>query len=137
MEEKRAVYAPPRAKSKRNIIILAVLAALLLIILAIVIPVYFTVIKPNSNKISASDTPGSTAKPSPTITGAPTVAAVVTGGDGSKVTMDDGTTFTYHNPFGGYWYWDENDPFNNSAKAQTWSPSLNETFRYGIDKIRG
>ncbi|KAG6886030.1 hypothetical protein C0993_005214 [Termitomyces sp. T159_Od127] len=137
MEEKRAVYAPPRAKSKRNIIILAVLAALLLVILAIVIPVYFAVIKPNSNKTSVPDTSNSTAKPSATTTGTPKVAAVVTGGDGSKVTMDDGSTFTYRNSFGGYWYWDENDPFNNGARAQSWSPALNETFRYGIDKIRG
>ncbi|KAG6891328.1 hypothetical protein C0992_008782 [Termitomyces sp. T32_za158] len=139
MEEKRAVYAPPRAKSKRNIIILAVLAALLLIILAIVIPVYFAVIKPNSNKISNPDTSDPAAKPSSTTatSGTPKVAAVVTGGDGSKVTLEDGTTFTYRNPFGGYWYWDENDPFNNGAKAQSWSPALNETFQYGTDKIRG
>ena len=29
-------------------------------------------------------------------------SAVVTGGDGSTITKEDGTTFTYHNPFGGY-----------------------------------
>ncbi|KAG5717966.1 putative glucan 1,3-beta-glucosidase D [Termitomyces sp. T112] len=137
IEEKRAVYAPPRVKSKRNIIILAALAAFLLIIFAIVIPIYFAIIKPHSNKNSDTDTSDSTVKPSATTTGAPTVAAVVTGGDGSKVTMDDGTTFIYHNSFGGHWYWDENDPFNDGARAQSWSPALNETFRYGIDKIRG
>ncbi|KAG6917780.1 hypothetical protein DXG01_001052 [Tephrocybe rancida] len=136
MEEKRAVYAAPRAKSKRNIIILAVLAALILAIIAVVIPVYFAIIKPNSNK-SSSDSGSTTAHPTSTGTGKPTVAAVVTGGDGSKVTTGDGSTFTYSNSFGGYWYWDENDPFNNGARAQSWSPALNETFRYGIDKIRG
>ena len=51
--------------------------------------------------------------------------------------MEDGTTFTYKNPHGGYWYWDEKDPFNNGARPQSWSPALNETFRYGADLIRG
>ncbi|KAG6845238.1 hypothetical protein H0H87_012230 [Tephrocybe sp. NHM501043] len=136
MEEKRAAYAAPRTKSKRNIIILAVLAALVLAILAVVIPVYFAVIKPNSDKNPASDTSDSTAA-HPTSTGKPTATALVTGGDGTKVTTDDGSTFTYSNSFGGIWYWDENDPFNNGAKPQSWSPALNEKFRYGIDKIRG
>uniref|UniRef100_A0A0W0EVF7 glucan 1,3-beta-glucosidase n=1 Tax=Moniliophthora roreri TaxID=221103 RepID=A0A0W0EVF7_MONRR len=26
---------------------------------------------------------------------------------------------------------------NNGAKAQSWTPALNETFRYGVDRIRG
>jgi len=51
--------------------------------------------------------------------------------------MADGTTFTYKNSFEGYWYWDETDPLNNGARPQSWTPALNETFRYGIDKIRG
>jgi glucan 1,3-beta-glucosidase len=51
--------------------------------------------------------------------------------------MEDGSTFVYRNSFGGYWYYDENDPFNDGARAQSWSPALNETFRYGIDPIRG
>ncbi|KAG6814282.1 hypothetical protein H0H92_013407 [Tricholoma furcatifolium] len=140
MEEKRAAYAPPRTKSKRNIMILAIVAALILLILAVVIPVYFAIIRPNSNRSSSdSNTQGSTAA-KPTSTGSssnPKVAVAVTGGDGSTVTMDDGTTFIYSNPFGGTWYWDENDPFNDGAQAQSWTPALNETFQYGIDKIRG
>ncbi|KAG6850605.1 hypothetical protein H0H93_011273 [Arthromyces matolae] len=140
MEEKRAAYAPPRAKSKRNVIILSVLAALILIIIGVVIAIYFAIIKPNNNNKTTGTHPSSSSSSSPpsaTSTGKPTVAAIVTGGDGSQVTMDDGSTFTYKNSFGGYWYWDENDPFNNGARAQSWSPALNETFRYGIDKIRG
>jgi len=62
---------------------------------------------------------------------------VVTGGQGSTITLEDGSTFVYNNAFGGTWYWDENDPFNNGARAQSWSPALNETFRYGQDQIRG
>lgn len=139
MEEKRAAYAPPHAKSKRKVIILAVIASLILLILAVVIPVYFAVIRPNSAKnLSGSGSETETAKPTTTgKSGKPPVVAAVTGGDGSKVTMEDGTTFTYSNSFGGQWYWDENDPFNNGARAQSWSPALNETFRYGIDQIRG
>jgi glucan 1,3-beta-glucosidase len=136
LQEKHAVYATPRAKSKRKIIIIATLAALILLLLAVLIPVYFAVIRPKSNTNLAAGSPNS----HPTSTGKngnPSVATVVTGGDGSTVTTDDGSTFTYHNSFGGYWYWDENDPFNNGARPQSWSPALNETFRYGIDKIRG
>jgi glucan 1,3-beta-glucosidase len=138
LEEKRATYAAPRTKSKLKIMILAVLVSLILLIAAVLIPLYFAVIKPKSHK-DVVDTSGgsSSAKPSSTgKAGSPSVA-VVTGGDGSKVTMDDGSTFTYSNKLGGYWYWDPNDPFNNGAKAQSWSPALNETFNYGIDRIRG
>lgn len=137
MEEKRAAYAPPRAKSKRMVIILAIIASLILLILAVIIPIYFFVVRPNSQKSAADEAQESAANPTSTTGSKPPVVAAVSGGDGSKVTMEDGTTFTYSNPFGGIWYWDENDPFNNGAKAQSWSPALNETFNYGVDKIRG
>lgn len=132
LEEKNATYTPPRAKSHRRALLLIVLAALIIIIVAIVVPIYFTVIKPKTN-------PGSRAvSSSPTQTaGSATPSQTVTGGDGSIITMEDGTTFTYKNQFGGYWYFDENDPFNNGAQAQSWTPALNQTFNYGIDKIRG
>ena len=39
---------------------------------------------------------------------------LVTGGDGSTVTMDDGTSFTYNNAFGGTWAMDPANPFNVS-----------------------
>ncbi|KAL0947438.1 hypothetical protein HGRIS_013547 [Hohenbuehelia grisea] len=134
--EKQAMYAAP--KSKRKVMILAVLASLILLILAVVIPLYFAVIRPRSNAAAGApgssdpakdqDDPKSTAKP---------VSALVSGGDGSMVTLDDGTQFKYVNSFGGRWYYDENDPFNNGAKAQEWTPALNETFKYGIDRIHG
>lgn len=136
LEEKHAAYAAPRAHSKRKYI-LAALAGLILLLLAVLLPVYFAVIRPKSNSNLANDS----ANPAnPTATGkngTPSVAAAVTGGDGSQVTTDDGSTFTYHNSFGGYWYWDRNDPFNDGARAQSWTPALNETFNYGIDIIRG
>ncbi|KAF8894487.1 hypothetical protein BD779DRAFT_841739 [Infundibulicybe gibba] len=140
LEEKRATYAPPHAKSKRKIIIIAAIASLLLLVLAVVVPVYFAIVKPKSSngtnagdKSSSNDPATTTDKPgSP-----PPSRAAVTGGDGTKITAEDGSTFTYTNKFGGYWYWDENDPFHDAARAQYWTPALNETFKYGEDIIRG
>jgi len=129
--DKRATYAPPRAKSKRKVIVWAVLGSLALLIAGVVLALYFTVWKKKGGSVSDSSTPGA-AKPS----GTPQAAAV-TGGDGSTVLTEDGTKFTYSNSFGGTWYWDENDPFNSGAKAQSWTPRLNETFRYGSDRIFG
>lgn len=138
LKEKQAIYAAPSSKSRRrNIIILAALGGLILLIVAVVVPVYFLAIKPHSNKSSGSQSSHSTAA-SPSSTSSPsTPKAAITGGDGSTVTMDDGTTFTYRNAFGGYWYHDPSDPFNNGARPQSWSPALNETFNYGTDNIRG
>ncbi|PSS05560.1 hypothetical protein PHLCEN_2v3730 [Hermanssonia centrifuga] len=59
------------------------------------------------------------------------------GGDGSTVTMDDGTTFVYHNSFGGFWVSDPANPFNNSAKANSWTPALDEEWTWGSDHISG
>ncbi|KAJ7581427.1 exo-beta-1,3-glucanase [Mycena floridula] len=135
LNEKRAMYAAPR--SKRKVIIWAIVVAGILLIAAVLVPLYFAVIKPNSHSKTSSSTGSAGGTNSPNGTTTPTKALAVTGGDGSEVTLEDGTTFTYSNSFGGTWYWDENDPFNNGARAQSWSPALNETFNYGVDKIRG
>jgi glucan 1,3-beta-glucosidase len=106
--------------------------------LAVVIPLYFAVIKPKSNRDGTTKNENDTAsKPTETSKPDKPQTRVVTGGDGSEITMEDGTKYTYQNPYGGYWYYDEEDPFNNGARAQSWTPALNETFNYGIDKIRG
>jgi len=136
--EKQAAYVAPREKSKRRFVVFAVIAGLLLLVIAVGVPVYLFVIKPKSSAAAAAATTsgtGTTPTATPTSTKSGTLA--VTGGDGSTVTMEDGTKFIYHNKFGGYWHYDENDPFNNGARAQSWSPALNETFQYGIDQIRG
>ncbi|TFK76576.1 glycoside hydrolase [Pluteus cervinus] len=140
LEEKRTTYAAPRAKSRRLVMIAGIVAAIILLLLAVIIPVYFAIVKPKLSKdtSSSNSSPGSSGSSGkPSQPGSPTKNAIVTGGDGSKVTTENGTTFIYSNTFGGYWYWDENDPFNNGARAQSWNPALNETFKYGIDKIRG
>ena len=136
LEKKRAIYAP-RTKSTRKVMIAAIVVALALIIAAVVIPLYLFVIKPShSNNITKATTSSSAPTPSTSASSGGTNVRV-TGGNGSVITLENGTTFTYQNPFGGYWYWDENDPLNQGARAQSWSPALNETFNYGIDQVRG
>ena len=74
------------------------LLALIVVAAAVVIPVYFLAIKPNhkdSSKAASGSASNSTASGKPQ-------AAIRIGGDGSVVTKDDGTTFTYNNSFGGY-----------------------------------
>ena len=148
LSEKRDAYPPPRARSRRRMWIIGAAAAAAVAVIVIVVAIYFAVIKPHQNSndsvsggASKGDSKGSqtssSSAASASSTSKPSQNLAVTGGDGSTVTMDDGTTFTYSNPFGGYWYWDENDPFNNGARAQSWSPALNETFNYGVDKVRG
>ncbi len=144
LSEKRAAYAPPNQRSRKRALLIGAIALAAIIVVVVVVAVYFTVVKPKNDKsgsasggVSHGDgttTTGSSAAPSASSTA---VALVVTGGDGSKVTKDDGSTFTYKNSFGGYWYWDPTDPFNNGARAQSWTPALNETFNYGVDSIRG
>jgi glucan 1,3-beta-glucosidase len=134
LDEKRERYGVAPRSKRRGIIIAAIVISIILIV-AIVLAVYFTVIKPKNKGASGGTGDGGTSDSS-SPTGKP-VSAIVTGGDGSQVTTESGETFKYSNSFGGYWYWDENDPFNNGARAQSWTPALNETFKYGIDKIRG
>ncbi|CAE6452954.1 unnamed protein product [Rhizoctonia solani] len=126
-------------RKKRSVVWAAVgLAALAVIVVAVVVPVYFKVIKKDSTTSASASTGPVTSEPAaPTPTANPTPSVLTTGGDGSTVTKDDGTTFTYTNKFGGYWVYDPSNPFNNSARAQSWSPALNEPFQYGVDQIRG
>jgi glucan 1,3-beta-glucosidase len=137
LQEKRAAYAP-RTKPTRKVMIAAIIVALALIIAAVIIPVYLLVIKPShSNDIAKATTSSSAPIPSTSASSGGTTNVRVTGGNGSVITLENGTTFIYQNPFGGYWYWDENDPLNQDARAQSWSPALNETFNYGVDQVRG
>ena len=139
LDEKRSAYTSPRTVSKRRIIWCSILAASIVVIAAVVIPLYFAVIKPrnrSSSSPAASHHSSSVHQPTPTAR-PPATNVAITGGDGSTVTLEDSSTFVYQNTFGGYWYHDPNNPHHGAARAQSWSPALNETFRYGIDRIRG
>ncbi|KAI0331221.1 glycoside hydrolase [Cubamyces sp. BRFM 1775] len=109
------------------------LLALIVVAAAVVIPVYFLVIKPNhkdSSKAASASGSNSTASGKPQ-------AAIRIGGDGSVVTKEDGTTFTYNNSFGGYWVSNPEDPFDNSARPNSWTPPLNQSWQWGQDRIHG
>ena len=146
---------------KRPVFWLAVLVALILIILVVILPVYFTVIKKNnnSNNAAAATGSGSSTGAQPTKTGQPAASATaaITGGDGSLITTSDGVNFTYKNQFGGTCeyilfvqiyargltflfatgYDDPNDPFNNNAQANSWTPPLNTSWTWGTDIAYG
>ncbi|KAJ6550142.1 glycoside hydrolase family 5 protein [Mycena capillaripes] len=117
-----------------GVLILILLIAVVAAVLALTVFKKKSADAASGSKVSSS---GNTAS-SPTASSTPQgKIAIVTGTDGSTITAEDGSTFTYSNPYGGNWYWDVNDPFNNSARPQSWSPALNETFNFGVDKIRG
>ncbi|KAI0825018.1 glycoside hydrolase [Trametes gibbosa] len=147
-DEKGAAHQPPAPSKSRWKYITGILILFAIIVVAVVVPVYFAVIKPKQNH-SASDNVASGAASDPSSnsndtsssdTGTsttPTSRVVVSGGDGSTVTRFDGSTFTYSNSHGGTWYYDPANPTVSGARPQSWSPALNESFKYGVDPIRG
>lgn len=137
---------PPLARKKNKgsalmrcgIAILAVL----LIAIAVLIPVYFKIIKPNSleggsGSSGSGSGGGSSGGGGGGGGGGGSSQDPITGGDGSTVQLTDGGTMTYVNKFGGYWVQDPSNPFDNSARPQSWTKPLNESWDYSTDKIRG
>ncbi|EIW63161.1 glycoside hydrolase [Trametes versicolor FP-101664 SS1] len=114
------------------------IAAIIIVAAAVVLPVYFVVIRPKHDSKTSS---GSAATASNSTGTTPTTgsaqALVQFGGDGSTVTKDDGTTFIYNNTFGGYWVSNAEDPYDNSARPNSWTPPLNQSWRWGEDRING
>lgn len=139
MAEKRDMYGNAGKGRKRTGLILAAIV-ILLAVAGAVIGVYFGLIKPHQNNshgaASSSASPNSSSPSGSSNSGSKTLAAV-SGGDGSKITTSDGTTFTYSNPYGGYWWSDPANPFANNAQAQSWTPPLNQSFKWGQDRIYG
>ncbi|KZT57138.1 glycoside hydrolase family 5 protein [Calocera cornea HHB12733] len=135
----------PQRKKRGWLWCLGITVLIGVIALAVIIPVYFLIIKPHQSKSAASSSGsngsagngnsngsgGSGTTPAPAFTGA------ITGGAGSTVTRDDGSTFTYVNDFGGTWYWDPSDPFNDGSRVNSWTPALNESWQWGVDVVRG
>ncbi|TFY50297.1 hypothetical protein EVJ58_g11106, partial [Rhodofomes roseus] len=134
-------YASPRQRSRKRAILIVGAIALIIIIVVVVVAVTLSVRKkssPASSNISSGSGSSSQSGGSGSgKSGSTSSSIAVTGGDGSTVTMDSGATFTYSNKFGGYWYYDPEKPLTNNARAQSWTPPMNETFQYGTDNIRG
>ncbi|GBE80896.1 Probable glucan 1,3-beta-glucosidase [Sparassis crispa] len=109
---------------------------LVVVVLAVVLPVYFLVVKKhNHSNASSSSSSGSSNGPLGTPPNTPLTAT--SGGNGTTVTMQDGSTFTYINPFGGYWVSDPSDPWNNTARVNSWTPALSENWTWGQDRVNG
>lgn len=124
---------------KRFIAFLALVGAVVaIVVLAVVLPVYFVVIKPKQNSSSLASSGGGSSGSSGNSGGAGgSSTSAISGGDGSQVVTENGTVFTYHNLFGGYWVQDPQDPFNNNARPNSWTPPLNTSWTWGTDRIYG
>ena len=97
---------------KRTWFWVAAVVAVVVVALAVVLPVIFVVVKPgqhhSTSGASSSSSSGSSGSNGSGDSGSngsgttTTKTGITIGGDGSTVTKDDGTTFVYKNPFGGY-----------------------------------
>ncbi|OCH91075.1 glycoside hydrolase [Obba rivulosa] len=115
---------------KRPLFWLGAFILLAIVVLAVVLPVWFVVVKPHHSGSSSAAAAKNASNPeSPT--------GAVTGGNGSTVVMDDGSSFTYINPFGGFWVSDPKNPYNDSAQPNSWTPPLNQPWTWGVDHIYG
>ncbi|KIJ90786.1 glycoside hydrolase family 5 protein [Laccaria amethystina LaAM-08-1] len=85
----------------------------------------------------SSDSGGGETTTSGTYGNGGSMTGVLTGGDRSIVTVDNGTTFTYRNSFGGFWVSDCANPFNNDACPNSWTPPLNMSWTWGKDCVFG
>ncbi|KAK4689279.1 glucan 1,3-beta-glucosidase, partial [Tremellales sp. Uapishka_1] len=125
----------------------AILAAAVLAVIALAVGLGVGLTKGKSSSksgIAANDNSGAastkaasgtqSSSPSSTSSAAPTPTS---GTMGSLITLEDGSTFTYNNTFGGTWVYDANNPFNNDAQCNSWTPSLNQNWTWGTDKIFG
>ncbi|KAE9406818.1 glycoside hydrolase [Gymnopus androsaceus JB14] len=117
-------------KAAPIVLALAGLAILAVVVLAVILPVYFKVIKPKQDKQDRAATGSGTRNPA-----SPTGAT--SGGNGSQIITDTNVTFTYINNFGGNWVYDPNDPFNNDARPNSWTPALNTSWDFENDRIYG
>jgi glucan 1,3-beta-glucosidase len=140
LDGKREVDRTPYDKApnrSRRLRLLLILFVLLIVAVGIALGAYFGVTrsKKSSNNSSSSASP-SAASPTPGHAGQPN-SKIVYGGDGTIVTTEAGTKFVYNNSFGGYFAVDPDNPFNNNARAQSWSPPLNQSWQFGKDQILG
>lgn len=126
----------PSLHSKRRsvILILLILLAVALIVVAVIVPVYFTVIKPKVNATKSNTPAGPGPKsggPNSGPTPSPGSPNATTGGDGSTIHAADGSTFIYHNSFGGFCkcFTDFIFCLTETVEASVWSVLLTTSSR--------
>ncbi|KDQ56457.1 glycoside hydrolase family 5 protein [Jaapia argillacea MUCL 33604] len=133
INEKVPAAAARRPIWKRWWFWVAAAALLAVVVVAVVVPVVLTV-----GKHKGGSTPGAGSGPVGSGQGNPqSPTGQTSGGNGSIVITEDGSTFTYINPFGGFWVQDPADPFNNNARPNSWTAPLNTTWDFGTTRIYG
>ncbi|KAJ6449848.1 glycoside hydrolase family 5 protein [Mycena sanguinolenta] len=126
----RSVTGGGRSRGRRWVLV-GVLAVVV-VAAAVVIPLYFLVIKKHHDDDASGSKNGSG-----TTASGKTVLGAISGGDGSTVTTTTGESFVYNNSFGGYWLSDPSNPFLDGARANSWTPPLNESWTWGVDRVYG
>jgi hypothetical protein len=106
----RATKSSPQGSKWKKVAIGG--AVLVLLGLVVGLPVGLTVGKKGSSGGQSGGSGGSSGGSGGELP-APQPNGATTGGDGSTVVMEDGTSFTYKNKFGGYWEYDPAKPFAN------------------------
>ncbi|KAH9175029.1 glycoside hydrolase family 5 protein [Lactarius sanguifluus] len=137
------------------------LAALVAIILAVILPVYFVVIRKNngSSNLSTNNSNGTTPD-SGTGNGnnPPTSSGATSGGDGSTISIwkhvlhvlesirrflflvylsSSPLVVDYDHDLLLTGVYDPQDPFNDSARPNSWTPPLNATWDWATDRVYG
>jgi glucan 1,3-beta-glucosidase len=109
-------------------VVVAIIAATAAVVLALTL----------GKKHSSSSSSGSGSSSSGGGSGGGSSSSSTSGKSGSRITMEDGTTFTYTNNFGGDWAYDPKNPFAAGGLSQSWSKRVgSQDWVWGSDYVRG
>lgn len=111
----------PMTVKKKWWIFAAVVIGLILLAIVIAIPLVVVHDRQHSNGATVEGT-------------GPHGEVLTSGGNGTEIRMENGTTFTYINNFGGEWRSDLND---DGARAQNYTPPLSQTWDYTKNGMMG
>ncbi|KAF9476407.1 glycoside hydrolase family 5 protein [Pholiota conissans] len=115
------------------------LPIIIVLFLVIFLPIFLVAVRKNGSHASNSRVSDGGVGSGVANPGSP-IGAVVShdsGGNGSFVKLDNGTEFTYINPFGGFWVQDPTNPYSDNAQPNLWTPPLNTSWTWGKDRIFG
>jgi glucan 1,3-beta-glucosidase len=122
------IIAPPIPKSKRRRWTTFSTIVLIMLILAAGAAVAIPLVLLHKSKSGSS----------PSDSHSPKSTGAISGTNGSVVTTNNGSTFTFVNNFGGDWAYDPTNPFAPGGKAQSWSPRVgSEDWDWGVNTARG